>query len=292
MIQSVELDYLVIGHVTRDLVEDSFTLGGTVTYSSNTARALGIRVGVITSTNAELDLSKVFDDILVTRSESADTTTFENVYVDGRRRQIVHSHANNLTQDMVPANWRPAIVHVGPIARECDASLSDVFADSFLGVTPQGWMRRWDGNGQVFYGAWEDADKWLTRADAVVLSDEDVCDNQDLITSYAARTRLLVVTHGVVGYTIYSEGDSQDFEAEDVEQVDPTGAGDIFATAFFVALNRGNDRWAAARFANCVAACSVTRPGLSGVPGPEEIARCQAFTLCAGESDANRLRAG
>ncbi|MCJ7736466.1 MAG: PfkB family carbohydrate kinase, partial [Anaerolineae bacterium] len=106
------------------------------------------------------------------------------------------------------------------------------------------------------------------------------------------QTRLLVVTHGVVGYTIYSDGDSQDFEAEDVEQIDPTGAGDVFAAAFFVALNRANDPRAAARFANCVAACSVTRPGLSGIPGPEEIARCQALTSCAGESDANRLRVG
>jgi len=281
--QPVKLDYLVVGHVTRDLVGDSFTLGGTVTYSSHTARALGTRVGVVTSTDAELDLSGVFNGIALARSESADTTTFENVYRDGRRRQIIHSHANILTPDMIPANWRPAIVHVGPIARECDISLSDAFDSAFLGVTPQGWMRRWDADGQVFYGEWEDADKWLAQADAVVLSDEDVCDNKDLIMSYASRTRLLVVTHGVVGYTIYYEGNSEDFEAEDVTQVDPTGAGDIFATLFFVALNRGNDPWLAARFANCVAACSVTRPGLRGVPGPEEIARCQAFLSCAGE---------
>jgi sugar/nucleoside kinase (ribokinase family) len=283
MIQPVELDYLVIGHVTRDLVEESFTLGGTVTYCSHTARALGERVGVVTSTNTDLDLSEVFDDILVSRSDSAHTTTFENIYLDGRRRQIVHSHANILTPDMVPTNWQPAVVHVGPIAGECDASLSDAFSDSFLGVTPQGWMRRWDGDGQVSYGEWKDADRWLARADAVVLSDEDVCDDQNLIISYAARTRLLVVTHGIVGYTIYTEGNPHDFEAEDVEQVDPTGAGDIFAATFFIALNRGDDPWTAARFANCVAACSVTRPGLSGVPNTEEIARCQAFLSCAGE---------
>jgi len=291
MIQREELDYLVIGHVTRDLVGDSFTLGGTVAYSARTAQALGCRVGVVTSASPDLDLSALFDGVVISRSASSSTTTFENIYSPGGRRQVIHSQAEILTPDMVPLGWRSAVVHVGPIARECAVSLCDMFDDSFLGVTPQGWMRRWDEDGHVTCGEWKNAERWLARADAVVLSDEDVCGDQSVIESYVAQTRLLVVTHGVVGCTVYFEGKSRDFEAQDVVQVDPTGAGDVFAATFFVALKQGSDPWTAARFANCVAACSVTRSGLNGVPASEEIARCRSFLLWAGEKDADRLRA-
>jgi sugar/nucleoside kinase (ribokinase family) len=55
----------------------------------------------------------------------------------------------------------------------------------------------------------------------------------------------------------------------------PPRRGFWFAAAFFVWLQREGNPWIAARFANCVAAGSVTRTGLSGTPSPEEIARCQ-----------------
>jgi sugar/nucleoside kinase (ribokinase family) len=56
--------------------------------------------------------------------------------------------------------------------------------------------------------------------------------------------------------------------------VDATGAGDIFAAAFFVRLNQTRDPWEAARFATCLAAQSVTRVGLNGIPTREEIESC------------------
>ena len=115
----------------------------------------------------------------------------------------------------------------------------------------------------------------LARADAVVLSQEDAAGDESLIAQYAAQTRVLVVTEGAVGCTVYAEGRSRHFSAPTVNAVDPTGAGDVFAAAFFVQLQRNGDPWQAARFANCVAAHSVTRAGLTGTPRPEEITHCQ-----------------
>jgi hypothetical protein len=43
------IDYLVIGHLTQDIIPDGFRLGGTAAYSALTARALGLRVGIVTS---------------------------------------------------------------------------------------------------------------------------------------------------------------------------------------------------------------------------------------------------
>ena len=270
----VELDYLVIGHVTRDLVDGDFMLGGTASYAARTARALGCRVGVITSARYDLDLSGVLDDVTITRFPAATTTTFKNIYSAGGRSQVLHSVAETLTPAIVPSNWRAKIVHLGPVARECDPALVNTFGDAFMGLTPQGWMRRWDQAGRVSACQWEDAEPLLARADAVVLSEEDVGGDEALVARYAAQTRLLVVTQAAKGCTVHVAGQSRHFSAPVVPEVDPTGVGDVFAAAFFVRLQQDGDPWTAARFANCVAAHSVTRVGLSGTPDPEEVARC------------------
>jgi len=270
-----ELDYLVIGHATRDLVSGTFIIGGTVSYAARTAQALGCRVGVVTSTGPDLDLGHVLDGVMVVRFPAAATTTFENVYTPKGRGQILHSIAETLTPAMVPLDWRATIIHVGPVARECAPALVDALGDSFVGVTPQGWMRRCDQAGRVSGSRWEGAEPWLARADGVVLSEEDVAGDESLIARYAAQTRVLVVTQGAAGCTVYAGGQSRRFPAPAADEVDPTGAGDVFAAAFFVWLQRSDDPWLAARFANHVAAGSVTRVGLAGTPDPEEIACCE-----------------
>jgi len=271
----VELDYLVIGHVTRDLVDGGFTIGGTVSYAGRTARALGCRVGAITSASPDLDLNGVLDGVIVTRYPAATTTTFKNIYSADGRQQVLHGVAETLVPAMVPPHWRATIVHLGPVAQECDPALVNVFGDVFVGLTPQGWMRHWDRAGHVNPCQWEMAEELLARADAVVLSEEDVAGDEPLMARYAAQTRLLVVTHAAAGCTVYMAGQSRHFPAPAVHEVDPTGVGDIFAAAFFVRLQRCGDPWTAARFANCVAACSVTRAGLSGTPSAEEVAHCE-----------------
>lgn len=271
----IELDYLVVGHVTRDLKDGDFTLGGTASYAARTARALGCRTGIITSASPDLDLSRGLDSVLIARCPASTTTTFENIYTAAGRRQLLHTVAETLSPALAPPDWKAAIVHLGPVARECDPALVNSFGDAFIGVTPQGWMRRWDQDGRVSCCRWEEEEEVLARADAVVLSEEDVAGDTNLITQYAARARLLVVTQGPAGCTVFTAGQSRHFSAPAVQEVDPTGAGDVFAAAFFVWRQRGRDPWTAARFANCVAACSVTRTGLSGTPSLEEIARCE-----------------
>jgi sugar/nucleoside kinase (ribokinase family) len=302
----VELDYLVIGHATRDLRGGSFTVGGTATYAARTARALGCRVGVITSADAGLDLDQALPDVLIARYLASTTTTFENITTDGKRQQMIHHVARELVPAMAPDDWQAAIVHIGPVAQECHPALASAFGKAFVGVTPQGWMRHWNQTGQVRYCGWRGIEDVLPRADAVVLSLEDIRGDWGLATEYAAQTPLLAVTEGAEGCTIYADGEMRRFPAPQVVEEDSTGAGDVFAASFFCALHRGlafgrgGDPWAAARFANCVAAQSVTRAGLSGTPSAEEAARCRQAALCAhpaqpledGKGYVHHLRAG
>jgi sugar/nucleoside kinase (ribokinase family) len=94
------------------------------------------------------------------------------------------------------------------------------------------------------------------------LSLEDLVDPTQL-ERFARLSRLLVLTEGAKGCTVYFHDEKRHFLAPAVEMVDATGAGDIFAAAFLVRLHQTDGNiWVAAEFANQVAALSVTRRGL------------------------------
>lgn len=268
------VDYLVIGHVARDLTPKGPQLGGTAAYAALTARALGLRVGVVTSAGSRESL-KALEGIPVISIESETSTTYENIRTTRGRVQYLRTRASRLELDRVPGPWRNAsILHLAPIADEVDSVLPDGFSPTLLGMTPQGWMRQWDSNGLVSPREWEKSEAALAGAGAVVLSREDVNDDDLLIEHMAAGTRILVVTEGPAGAVLYWHGDRRRFRAPTVREVDATGAGDIFAAAFFVRYLNTRDPWEATRFATLLASHSVERAGLDGIPTPLEIEQC------------------
>ena len=76
------LVYLVVGHVTQDLVDGQLVLGGTATYSAVTAARLGLKVRVLTAAGvtAQPALEELARDAEVSVVESAETTVFKNTY--------------------------------------------------------------------------------------------------------------------------------------------------------------------------------------------------------------------
>ncbi len=273
------VDYLVIGHLTEDITPTGSRPGGTVAFSALTARALGLRVGVITAASEENSL-KALEGIIVVNIPSPHTTTFENIHTPDGRRQILHRQATLISVENVPDVWRRAsIVHLGPVAQELDPESAPHFSASLLGITPQGWMRTWDGDGHVTRCEWESAEALLPQAGAVVISREDVGGDEELIEAMAHQTRVLAVTEGAAGSVLYWNGDRRRFRAPQVVEVDGTGAGDIFAAALFIRLYTTRDPWEAARFATQLAARSVTRAGLEGIPTQKEIEECTMEVL-------------
>lgn len=265
------VDYVVIGHVTQDLTSSGPRLGGTAAYAALTAQALGLRVGVVTAAADDAPLSAL-DGLPVVRAASAQTTTFENIYTPEGRIQFVRQRAADIPLEAVPGIWRSTpILHLGPIAGEVTPYLPGDFSPALLGLTLQGWLRRWDESGRVQVCAWGYEQQALRRAGAVILSLEDVAGDEDQIEALALSCPLLVVTEGAAGARLYWNNDLRRFPAPSVRAVDATGAGDIFAAAFFARLQATHNPWEAARFATRLASCSATRPGLQGIPTPEEV---------------------
>jgi len=267
------VDYLVIGHVTQDLTQDGSRLGGTAAFSALTARALGLRVGIVTSAN-ETTLMKTLEGIQIRTIPSEYTTTFENIYENDRRIQILQHQAAHLSYDLIPKVWQStSIFHLGPVAQELDSELPSFISPALLGITPQGWMRTWD-DGYIVPCKWKSAEQLLSQANAVVISREDVNNDEELIESMAHKTRLLVVTEAAAGAVLYWNGDRRRFRAPEVKETDATGAGDVFAATFFIRLHNTHDPWEAARFATQLSAYSVMRSGLDGIPTQKEIDKC------------------
>ena len=265
------VDYVVIGHVARDLTTDGSTLGGTAAYSALTARAFGLKVGIVTAAGDDVSLVSL-NGIPVHTIKSQTSTTYENIYTENGRVQYLRAQAQRIDLTDVPEAWRTAsIIHIGPIANEVDSILPGGFTPSLLGLTPQGWMRRWDENSLVSTCDWSDSEEALPQAGAVVLSREDVNGDDELIEHMALHTKILVVTEGAAGAVLHWNGDRRRFRAPSVQEVDATGAGDIFATAFFIRYLNTRDPWEATRFATLVASHSVERFGLDGIPTPLEI---------------------
>lgn len=82
----------------------------------------------------------------------------------------------------------------------------------------------------------------------------------------------VVITLGSRGVFISADGREEIIPCFKVDALDTTGAGDAFNGAFLTALAEGKDEWEAARFANALAAISVTRLGTTpAMPTREEV---------------------
>lgn len=265
------IDYLVIGHITRDLTPAGPRLGGTASYASLTARALGLRVGIVTSWAAEVSPGAL-RSIPIINYPTEHSSTFENIYTSEGRIQIIHHLAAPLDYHMIPEPWRDApIVHLGPIASEVEPALVRRFPNSLVGLTPQGWLRTWGQDGRIYPVEWPESSFMLQHASVAVLSIEDLAGDENRIEEFASASRILVITEGSAGARVYWNGDVRRFRPPAVKEVEATGAGDIFAAAYFMRLHYTRDPWEAARFANQIASHSVTRIGLASIPTPEEV---------------------
>jgi 1D-myo-inositol 3-kinase len=278
--------FLTIGHVTRDLLPNgSFSVGGTVTFAALTASRLGLASALVTCADEQfLSLLPTYlPGIEIYARPCAQTTTFVNRYTDGFRMQYLHARADSLRPEDVPVPWSAApIVLLAPLDQELASEIVKLFprrAGVLVAATPQGWLRHWDTNGRIWPTPWKAAEQVLPALDALILSHHDLLpfangnrvEADAILERWSQFVPLLVATDGRYGASLYRRGHAKCFPAYPANEVDPTGAGDVFAAAFLFHLSRHGDPERAVDFANCVASFSVEREGILGVPTMEMV---------------------
>jgi sugar/nucleoside kinase (ribokinase family) len=281
VIMSSTPEFLAIGHVTRDLhSDDTFSPGGTVTFAALTAYRLGLAAGIITRADPELSalLPTFLPSIALHILPSIQTTIFANQYKDGFRTQYLYARAEQLQLTDVPDSWRSIpIVLFGPLAQEIMPEFVTLFPrhpGAIIAATPQGWLRRWDADGRVSPTPWQTANQILPLLDVLILSHDDLLPFSDgnrseadaVLVEWSSRVPLLVATDGRHGATLFRQGRTQRFPAYPANEVDPTGAGDVFAAAFLTSLYKHGDPERAVDFANCVASFSIEQSDIQGIP--------------------------
>ncbi|MEM1990081.1 MAG: sugar kinase [Candidatus Bathyarchaeia archaeon] len=119
----------------------------------------------------------------------------------------------------------------------------------------------------------------IEKADIVMPNAEEVRALMDEYDLDLACSKLLdrgvsivALKMGRLGSTIYGEGWKKHIPAFSVEEVDPTGAGDVYDAAFIVGLLRGWSAEKSGHYANAAGAIAVTKFGpMEGCPTHSEI---------------------
>lgn len=278
-------DYLVIGHICADLRPDGgYVLGGTALYSALTAARLGARVAVLTRGvfGREVAGMKIppldpyLEEIDIIVQDAEVPTTFINEYRADRRVQTMPHWAGPIDLNGLPPHWRNAkIVHLGPVADEIEPRHCAGITNQFLGATPQGWMRSWPRStgGRVNHVPLKLPGNLTERLDSVIVSIEEIPYTREIVNRVGER-RLSVITRDAEGAQVIAGGEKIDLPGHNVKVVDPSGAGDVFAAAFFL---KASDRTVSGRnagiYANAVAALSISEVGPFGVPNRKQVQR-------------------
>ena len=209
---------------------------------------MGRRPSIITRAASRQHLAELPPEVDICLLPSDVTTTFDNIYTPEGRTQYCYAAAPAISAaDIPPRLQHPRAVLLGPLVQEIPAEVAASFDDQTLvAAVPQGWMRTWDETGLVRHVAWADADRILPHIDVLILSLEDINNEISRLFPWFAQVPLIVVTEYRDGSTVYQRrpnGAISMFRVppRPAKEVDPTGAGDIFATSFVIRLQETGD---------------------------------------------------
>jgi 1D-myo-inositol 3-kinase len=291
----VGFDYVTVGHVTADVLDDGLRQpGGGAFYSALQAARLGLRTLIVTRGvpreleelldpyGSELDVevlpaerttTMLTRDAGTQNSGALDTSALRELPI---RRQRLLSWAGPIDESI---KVHAEIVHLAPVARETPHSWQG--HANFVGLTPQGLVREWDTHGDIAPAPLR-RERLPQRWDAAVFSATELPYCKELIEAAAMSPGeiaaapgrstdpsgpLVAVTAGWLPVTLHlaNEGSLRVPVAPIASPRDDLGAGDVFAAALFFALREGRSPADAAAYANAAAAVRIAGVGPGAV---------------------------
>ncbi len=266
----MQFDYIAIGHVTVDVLEDGAARpGGTALYAALQAARLGLSALILTrGLPGEIEglLEPWAGELELQIQPAPSTTCFSTSGQGAQRSQRLVSWAGPIE----PAGRLDcAILHLAPVAAELPVSWPE--GGGLRGLTPQGLARSWPPGGGLVVPSPPSAGAAAAAAktDAVVISEQEQAVCVDLLDRARAGGALIATTAGERPSTLLlHSGEAIALPVAPVERpVDDLGAGDVFAAALFTGLAEGRSPAQAGALANAAAALRV------GGLGAEAIAR-------------------
>jgi sugar/nucleoside kinase (ribokinase family) len=241
---------LALGHVSRDRRPGGDVLGGSVTYGALAARKLGWEAAILTSAGPDFEPERELPGIPAFVRRSSATTRFVNEYdADGTRHQVVTARAEDVDLEALPAAWRnPDALLLGPLVGELSGVGATALEAGCVGAIAQGYVRAIDGDGLVSAREWARPERDLLGVHVLFLSEHDLPDALARARDLLALVPMIALTRGWRGLTLLTRQEAHEVPSLPRPEVDPTGAGDVFAAAFLVRYQETGDPLAAAAF--------------------------------------------
>jgi 1D-myo-inositol 3-kinase len=209
----VGYDYVTVGHVTADLLDDGLRQpGGGAFYSALQAARLGLRTLIVTrGVPRELQelLGPYRDELdveilpaertttLLTSDGDTQSTGAHNPDALGElpvRRQRLLAWAGPIDESVAVDT---SILHLAPVARETPRAWQG--RADFVGLTPQGLVREWDASGEIAPAPLR-RERLPEHWDAAVFSATELPDCRELIEVAAVS-----LAGGEIGHRTNSE---------------------------------------------------------------------------------------
>ena len=195
---------------------------------------------------------------------------YANQYdAQGNRTQLLLSEGAALeVAPFLKPGETPDVVFITPAYHEFRRAPLR-FKGSIVGVSLQGPLRSTDSEQRVVHrpDAAGVARRFIRAGWISFFSEEDTDHPESLARSVVDLRGVAVLTRGYNGATLFdSDGSQHHWDAIAAEPVDPTGAGDCFASAFLFRLAEAESLASAMQFALAAGALAVEGTGPDGVP--------------------------
>jgi sugar/nucleoside kinase (ribokinase family) len=266
---------LAVGHVSWDRRPEGEVLGGSVSYAALSARKLGWDAAVLTATGPELDPERDLPGIEVFAQRGRRSTRFTNQYEpDGTRTQLLTSRAEDVELIELPDVWRrPEALLLGPVIGELADFHVAAFEADCVGAIAQGWVREVDPQGRISPRDWDRPQTDLAGVHVLFLSEHDLPGGAARVPELLTYVPMIALTRGWRGLVLHTRQGATEVPSYPRPEVDPTGAGDVFAAAFLVRYHETDDPIEAAAFAACAASCAVEGVGATTLGDRYEVVR-------------------
>jgi sugar/nucleoside kinase (ribokinase family) len=267
-------DFVAVGHVTVDELPGGLRPGGSVLYAGLLAHRQGLRVGLVTSHGPDFPRDVLPPEIEVVNVPAPASTRFALHYRPEGRTLVLKARASALAPLHLPAHFAEAsLAYLAPVADEVAPDFAGAFPNAAVGAGAQGWCREWDRDGRVGMRPWPDPRPVLSRIQALFLSSDDVAGWEERALALYQHVPLGALTMAARGAVLFVNGERYPVAPAPAVEVEPTGAGDVFAAAFLLRYNATGDPHEAAAFAAVAGAITVEAEGIGGVPTLEALGR-------------------
>lgn len=292
---------LEIFHIITPFDRRQRVFGGSVAYAALCAARLDQRVGVASKVGRDYVMSDLTRlslagvDVAGVKQVDGATTHFECVYDEreNREQRLLDACAPILPEDIPAPYLQAKKVALLPIFDELPyQTVAKLTAgQSLVCMDPQGYLRSVGQEKRVVQKAWHDRERFLERVDvlATSLPELEALAGTDhpgeavrLLAGYGPQIVLVTREGGArTGFSsfVYCEGRLHEVPAISPRAfVDPGGAGDSSATAFFIEYERTGDVPWSALFASAAASFVMEGFGASNFGTRDQImARIRDF---------------